>query len=182
MRVCICHIITDGAVRVVTFGMLIASLVPSLLHARARKGLVKKGRTSLSSRYVYCGPIRLQNHGHMTLVECNYVWYVRMHVRSVYAHGTEVAVNFYFTHTGIANYCIPARRVSATLLTSPFLTRAWRGLGTRLAIIAYCHYLTNPPNFPGLSRILAGRQSRAPDFSTKNPEKSISSRPGLWPR
>ena len=35
--------------------------------------------------------------------------------RSVYAHGMEVAVSFYFTHTGIANYCIPAGRVSATL-------------------------------------------------------------------
>ena len=52
------------------------------------------------------------------------------YVRGVYAHalgiahGTEVAVSFYFTHTGIVNYCIPAGRVGATLLTRPFLARA----------------------------------------------------------
>ena len=88
------------------------------MHAR-EKGSGQKGRTSLSSRYVYCGPIRLQNHGHMTLVECNYAWPVRTLVRSVHirihAHSTEVAVSFYCTHTG---------RVSATLLIRPFLMRA----------------------------------------------------------
>ena len=76
--------------------------MPSPLHARARD--------------VYCGPIRLQNHGHMTLVECNYALSVRTRVRSIYAPGTEVAVSFYCTHTGIANYGIPAERVSAALL------------------------------------------------------------------
>ena len=39
-------------------------------------------------------------------------------VRSVYAYGTEVAVSFYYTHTRVTNYCIPAGHVSATLLTS----------------------------------------------------------------
>ena len=38
----------------------------------------------------------------MTLVEYNYVRSVRMRMRSAYAHGMEVAVSFYFTHTGIA--------------------------------------------------------------------------------
>ena len=98
-----------------------ASLVPSPIHACTReKGSGQKGHTSLSSRYVYCSPIRLQNHDHMTfnLVECNYAWSVCTRVRLVYAHGTEVAVGFYCTHTWIAYYCIPAGRVSATLLTS----------------------------------------------------------------
>ena len=56
-------------------------------------------------------------------------WYI--------AHGTEVAVSFYFTHTGIVNYCIPAGRISATLLTTPFLALAWRGLGTRLGSLMF---------------------------------------------
>ena len=49
---------------------------------------------------------------------CTYV-----HALSI-AHGMEVAVSFYFTHTGIVNHCIPAGRVSATLLPGPFLARA----------------------------------------------------------
>ena len=53
----------------------------------------------------------------MTLVECNYyAWSMHLCVcRSVYAHGTEVVVSFYFTHTRIAKYCIPDGHVSATL-------------------------------------------------------------------
>ena len=57
----------------------------------------------------------------MTLVECNYVRSICTAVRLAYAHSTEVAVSFYFMHTGIVNYCIPAGRVSATLLTRSFL-------------------------------------------------------------
>ena len=98
------------------------------MHAH-EKGSGQKGRISLSSRYVYCGPIRLQNHGHMTLVECNYAWSICTHMHLVYAHGTEVAVSFYFTHTGIANYCIPAGCASATLLTRPFLPFCIGGAG-----------------------------------------------------
>ena len=67
----------------------------------------------------------------MILVECNYVWSVLARVHSAYAHSTEVAVSFYFTHTGIANYCIPAGRVSATLLTRPFLSFCVGGTGVR---------------------------------------------------
>ena len=104
--------------------------MPSPLHACMRKkGSSQKGRTSLSSRYIYCGPIWLQNHGHMTLVERNYAWSVRTRVRSVYAHGTEVVVSFYFTHTRIAHYCIPAGRASATLLTRLFLPFCVGGAG-----------------------------------------------------
>ena len=68
----------------------------------------------------------------MILVECNYVWSILTCVRLAYAHGTEVAVSFYFTHTGIANYCIPARRVSATILTRPSLSLCRRGWRVRL--------------------------------------------------
>ena len=115
------------------FGGGVAPAHPSSLVScpapfmHAREGSGQKGRTSLSSRYVYCDPIRLQNHGHMILVECNYALSVRTHVRTVYAHSmryTEVSVSFYCTHTRIANYCIPAGRVSATLLTRHFLARA----------------------------------------------------------
>ena len=62
----------------------------------------------------------------------NYVWFILTCVRSAYAYGTEVAVSFYFMHTRIANnYCIPARRVSVTLLTRPFLSFCVGGAGTR---------------------------------------------------
>ena len=108
------------------------------MHAQERVALPYPRGT-----YVYCGPIRLQNHGHMTLVECNYAWSVRTRVRSVCAHGTEVAVSFYCTHTWVANYCITTGCVSATLLTRPFLARAWRGLGTRLAIKWYLRWCMN---------------------------------------
>ena len=51
---------------------------------RVRERFGQKGCTSLSSRYVYCGPIRLQNHGHVTLVECNHAWYI-LHYAAVSA-------------------------------------------------------------------------------------------------
>ena len=73
----------------------------------------------------------------MTLVECNYAWSVCTHMCLVYAHGMEVAVSFYFTHTGIVNYCIPAGRASATLLTRSFLLFAGWGWHVRLEV--YLH-------------------------------------------
>ena len=42
-----------------------------------------------------------------------------------------LSINFKFTHTRIANDCIPAGRVSATLFTRPFLSFCVGGAGTQ---------------------------------------------------
>ena len=74
-------------------------ILVSPLHARMRKGLVKR---------VPCPQGILQPNqvaklwSYDNLVECNYVRSVLMRVRLAYAHGTEeVAVSVYFTHTRI---------------------------------------------------------------------------------
>ena len=62
---------------------------------------------------------------------CMVLTYARALKSLAFAHGTKVAVSFYFTHTRIANYCIPAGRVSATLLTRSFLPFWVAGAGAR---------------------------------------------------
>ena len=106
--------------------LYLVSCPAPIMHAREKKGLVK--RVALPCP---CGPIRLQNCGHMTLVEC--------HVCSAYAHSTELAVSFYFLHTRIANYCIPARRVKCDPFDqtlSLFLCR--KGWHARLIYTLHC--------------------------------------------
>ena len=65
----------------------------------------------------------------MILVECNCARSVLIPMHLAYAHGTEMAVSFYFTHTGIANCCIPAGCISVTLLTRPSLSFCVGGSG-----------------------------------------------------
>ena len=48
-----------------------------------RERVWSKGLTSLSSSYIYCSPIGLQNRDHMTLVECSYVRSVSMYARAL---------------------------------------------------------------------------------------------------
>ena len=74
---------------------------------------------NLASRPSYSiTPTRLQNCGHMILVD--YAWSMCTLVRSpLDAHNTEVAVSFYYFYA--PRNCILAGRVSATLLTRPFL-------------------------------------------------------------
>ena len=70
--ICTSHV----ALRPVSIEYVLTQSCAQLPSCMRKKGSGQKGHTSLFSRYVYCGPIRLQNHGHMTLVECNYVWSV----------------------------------------------------------------------------------------------------------
>ena len=70
------------------------------------------------------------------LYVCTCAWSVHM----------EVAVSFYFMHTGIVNYCIPAGCVSATLLTRSFLLFAGWGWHVRLGVYmhTYSVYVHSP--------------------------------------
>ena len=90
--------------------MLISYAAPFMHACTYEKVPGQKGHTSLSSRYVYCRPIRLQKRGHMALVECNHEWSVRTPVYSAYAHRTEVAVNFHFTTPELTIIAFKARQ------------------------------------------------------------------------
>ena len=98
-------------------------LVPNPFPACVKKGLVK----TLGSHFLVldCGPIRLQNCGHMIMwgpCLCACTWPMHMVLKWWLVS---------FMHTGIANYCIPAGHVSVTLLTRPSLFFVQEGLALR---------------------------------------------------
>ena len=103
---------------------------PSCTH---EKGSGQKGHTSLFLRHIYCSPIGSQNRSHMTLVECNYAWSVRMCMHSVLhmvwkwrlvsiLHTPELSIIAFQLDALVRPFC-----------PDPFLrVHAWRGLGMRL--------------------------------------------------
>ena len=90
------------------------SLVPSPLHARR---VWSKGSHFLVLEVRILQPNQVWLWHLWNVIMCSP--YVRA-CTWPYAHGTEVVVSFYFIYTGIVDYCIPARCVSAILWPDPF--------------------------------------------------------------